>query len=64
MTVKIIPGDAIKEMAKLLGLSPSTINYHINILIGREFVRTEKSGKWTKYYAVAQTEISEPSENT
>jgi predicted transcriptional regulator len=53
------PGITQKDLAKLLGISPSTINYHINKLVELDKVRTERKGKWTKYYLTPKPAVSE-----
>jgi|GEM_PF-2920194 len=48
------PGITQKDISSLIGISPSTVNYHINRLSDMDRVRQERKGKWAKYYAVSE----------
>jgi predicted transcriptional regulator/PKD repeat protein len=58
------PGITQKDVSRLIGISPSTVNYHINKLMELNRVRQERKGKWAKYYAVSESEGPESSDNT
>ena len=44
------PGISQKDIAALLGISASTVNYHITRLVEMNAVRTERKGIGVKYY--------------
>ncbi|MCK5309241.1 MAG: winged helix-turn-helix transcriptional regulator, partial [Thermoplasmata archaeon] len=44
------PGISQKDIAALLGISASTVNYHITRLVEMNAVRTEKKGIGVKYF--------------
>jgi predicted transcriptional regulator len=48
--IKETPGISQKDIASLLGVSPSTIDYHIRKLISTNIVRSERIGMRIKYY--------------
>jgi parallel beta-helix repeat protein len=41
------PGISQKELANIVGLSTSTINYHISVMANAGFIRVERKGKHT-----------------
>ncbi|UCF07198.1 MAG: winged helix-turn-helix domain-containing protein [Thermoplasmata archaeon] len=41
------PGISQKELAEAIGLSTSTVNYHIGTMTNAGFVRVERKGKHT-----------------
>ena len=47
--IKETPGITQKDISKLIGISPSTVNYHIGRLTEFGRVRQERKGKWAKY---------------
>jgi parallel beta-helix repeat protein len=44
------PGISQKELANKVGLSTSTINYHISVMANAGFIRVERKGKHTMCY--------------
>ena len=48
--IKETPGISQKEMSRLVGVSPSTINYHIDILKSAGLVRSERRGMRIGYF--------------
>lgn len=44
------PGISQKELSEIIGLSTSTINYHISVMANAGFVRIVRKGKYTKCY--------------
>ena len=45
--IRTVPGITQKEIANRLGLTPPTVNYHINILGERRVIRVERAGRKT-----------------
>jgi PKD repeat protein/DNA-binding MarR family transcriptional regulator len=45
------PGLTQKQIAKQLGLNVSTVNYHVNMMVGAGILRSEKKGKAKTYRA-------------
>jgi DNA-binding transcriptional ArsR family regulator len=48
--IKETPGISQKEMSRLVGVSPSTINYHIDILKSAGLVKSERRGMSIGYF--------------
>jgi DNA-binding MarR family transcriptional regulator len=46
------PGITQKELAKLLSISPPTVNYHIKALVGSRLVELQRNGKETKCFRI------------
>jgi predicted transcriptional regulator len=44
------PGISQKEIANIVGLSTSTVNYHISVMANAGFIRVERKGKHTMCY--------------
>ena len=44
------PGISQKDLADMVGLSRSTINYHIGVMSNAGFVRVERKGRYTRCY--------------
>jgi predicted transcriptional regulator len=44
------PGISQKELSKNVGLSTSTVNYHISVMANAGFIRVERKGKHTMCY--------------
>ena len=44
------PGISQKEISDSVGLSTSTVNYHISVMANAGFVRVERKGKHTMCY--------------
>ncbi|MEE9150730.1 MAG: winged helix-turn-helix transcriptional regulator, partial [Thermoplasmata archaeon] len=44
------PGISQKELSDIVGLSTSTINYHISVMANAGFIRVERKGKQTMCY--------------
>ena len=42
------PGISQKELSEAIGLSTSTINYHIGVMVNSGYVRVERKGKYTQ----------------
>ena len=48
--IKETPGISQREVAAVLGLSSSTVGYHVEDLIERGYVRKERRGMGLRYY--------------
>lgn len=44
------PRSSQKEIAKALGVDKSTVNYHINMMVGAGIIRSDKLGRTKRYY--------------
>ena len=44
------PRSSQKEIAKALGVDKSTVNYHINMMVGAGIIRSDKFGRSKRYY--------------
>jgi len=53
------PGMTQKQMAQALGINVSTVNYHINMMVGAGVVRSKKAGK-AKTYVIQDLAIELP----
>ncbi|MBA3044445.1 winged helix-turn-helix transcriptional regulator, partial [archaeon] len=48
--IKETPGISQKDIASLLGVSASTVDYHISKLISANIIKRERSGMRIRYY--------------
>jgi len=55
-TIRDRPGITQKEIAGRLGLTPPTVNYHINVLSDRNLIRVERMGRSTHCTIVEGTQ--------
>jgi len=55
-TIRDHPGITQKEIAGRLGLTPPTVNYHINVLDNRHLIRVERRGRSTHCTIVEVTQ--------
>lgn len=53
-TIKETPGISQKDIASILGVSSSTINYHVEKLIDRGFILKVRNGMRLRYYILDQ----------
>ena len=44
------PGITQKDLAQLVGLSLTGLNYHINIMANAKVINVIRDGKWTRCY--------------
>jgi predicted transcriptional regulator len=58
--IRETPGISQKEMARLVGVSPSTINYHISILKSAGIVRSERRGMRVGYFIERFEDMPQP----
>jgi DNA-binding MarR family transcriptional regulator len=52
--VRDTPGISQKDIASFLGISPSTINYHVEKLILMGLLEKERRGMSVRYYLVPE----------
>ncbi len=48
--IKAYPGISRKDISKLLGVNPSTINYRLQEMIRQDFIKAERQGMIMRYY--------------
>ena len=41
-----------RELSDEIGIDVSTVNYHVNIMVGAGIIQSEKSGKIKRYYVM------------
>ncbi|MCK4758097.1 MAG: PKD domain-containing protein [Thermoplasmata archaeon] len=61
--IKDTPGISQKDIAALMGLSASTINYHIAKLEEMDYVKKEKKGMRVQYYLDKPVVFAQPVKN-
>ena len=52
------PRSSQKEIARNLGVDRSTVNYHINMMVGAGIIRSDKLGRTKRYY-IQETAVDE-----
>jgi PKD repeat protein/predicted transcriptional regulator len=62
--VQETPGITQKDVAGLLSVSASTVNYHTQVLVERNLIRRERSGMWVRYYLQDRSLVPEQSAAT
>jgi len=56
--IKGRPGLTQKEISRMLGQKPQTINYNIKVLAQANLIRVTKKGRKTRCFSVADSEVS------